>query len=220
MKKIISGKKSISKKIQVMVCVLLVSITLTGFFNLSFSSEKVDIDETAKETLRKELENMPSFKARFFQDNNHRNGGQSAGVFFFSKNHKFKMIYKTGDTPYEFTFDGYWLAQDDTELKQISYIHKEDFPLAYLFDDPEAFISLVTYLKAREDQSGHRVYDIKAKDLQGAVSIFFNRKTGQLSGWQLKNEDNSTTYLVFKDYEKNPTVSDDFFALPNASKYH
>ncbi len=197
-----------------LMCILLSSI--------SFSQAEIqkDIDLQAQKTLLKYLKDMLSFKANFIQSNNSRSSYHNTGTFSFDKRHKFKLTYKRGEIPYEFTFDGKWLAQDDRDLEQISYVHKDDFPLAYLFDNPKFLMDSLTSLKQIDTTLGHEAYSLTVKGMPESIVLLFNAETKIMQGWQLYHQDGSITYLVLQDHELEPTFREEFFELPRSRKYH
>lgn len=215
---------------------------------LPANSSNRKIQDDSEGDFIRDLSSLASFSASFIQTTNVHHASAappSSGVFHFDKKRRFKLRYnapgdskntaldplsqETEPSPLVFVFDGAWLVQRDNDLGQVSYLHKNDFPLSFMVDNPEQVEKQlrngtlsVTHVPS---PPGQRHYKIASPELPEPVVVFFGHHTNSahgatipapllvLQGWQIQHLDGSLTQVRLQDHRAPSHFPTNFFSV-------
>lgn len=173
----------------------------------------------AKTKLVNFLVNLPSFEAKFSQRTLTPKGAAlsfSPGKFSFDATHKFRLDYDKKYIPLLFVFDGQWLAQVDTSLNQVSYIHKDDVPLSTIFDKPKDLLKKNVHIHST-NKKGITTFTCKWENTPDIVVLKTDIPKKQLLGWELHTQDGSITEVNLSNHTPLHKDSKSLFIMPTKS---
>jgi len=166
--------------------------------------------------LEKSINSVKTMQAKIVQTTNR--GDDVFGSLLVSKPNKMLLNYESSDTV--LMADGYNIIFYEPSLDQVSYIGLEDSPaflvLSQNFSFADERLDMLDYW-----DEGSEVYitlAMKKDPLAGRISLVFDKKSGELKGWTLKDAKNNRTRIMLVEPKYNVAVDDSLFEFKKKEK--
>jgi len=177
------------------------------------TSEKAAVPLTKKERtlakLEKSINAVKTMQAKIVQTTNRDE--DVFGSLLVAKPNKMLLNYENSDTV--LMADGYNIIFYEPSLDQVSYIGLEDSPAFLVLSQDFSFaderLDMLDYWD--EGSEVHITLAMKKDPLAGRISLVFDKKSGELKGWTLKDAKNNRTRIMLVEPKYNIAIDDSLF---------
>jgi len=149
-----------------------------------------------------------------------QNGMRSHGVFYFLKPNKFKFMYKNpSDT--EIVSDGVDLIIHDLKEASRELYPLSQTPLQHLLTEKIDLANNPSIVNVIVTKTSIVVtFDQDTSFGSGYLTVTFNKATGEISRWLVRDAQNQTTLLIIKDAVINKPIDASHFVIDRLFDLH
>jgi outer membrane lipoprotein-sorting protein len=161
------------------------------------------------------MNGLRTLTARFQQFS--ENGGYSDGQLFVNRPGKMRFQYNP-PAPILIVADGRFVAYEDKELKQVSYLPLGQTPAWFLLRNDIKLGGDVTVTRFEKTPGIIRVTLVETGDPgNGTVTLVLSDQPMALRQWQVVDGQGHTTTVALSDLRADAPVDADLFRLPAAT---